>query len=68
MKEFADRGYDVWGYDLLYYGNIPNGAGLSSSASIEIVTAVMLNEMTASGLDRVELVKIAQKLKTYMSV
>lgn len=61
MKEFTDRGYDVWGYDLLYYGNIPNGAGLSSSASIEIVTAVMLNEMTASGLDRVELVKIAQK-------
>ncbi len=45
--------------DMIYY--TPNGAGLSSSASIEIVTAVMLNEMTASGLDRVELVKIAQK-------
>lgn len=61
MKEFADRGYDVWGYDLLYYGNIPNGAGLSSSASIEVVTAVMLNEMTGAGLDMVELVKISQK-------
>lgn len=61
MKEFADRGYDVWGYDLLYYGNISNGAGLSSSASIEVVTAVMLNEMTGAGLDMVELVKISQK-------
>jgi len=61
MKEFADRGFEVWGYDLLYYGNIPNGAGLSSSASIEVVTAVMLNEMTGAGLDMVELVKISQK-------
>lgn len=60
MKEFADRGYDVWGYNLLYYGNIPNGAGLSSSASIEIVTAVMLNEMTGAGMDMVELVKLCQ--------
>lgn len=61
MKEFADRGFDVFGYDLLYYGNIPNGAGLSSSASIEVVTAVMLNEMTGARLDMVELVKISQK-------
>ena len=61
MNEFANRGFDVWGYDLLYYGNIPNGAGLSSSASIEVVTAVMLNEMTGAGLDMVELVKISQK-------
>ncbi len=32
MKEFANRGFDVWGYDLLYYGNIPNGAGLSAGS------------------------------------
>ena len=25
MEEFADLGHPVWGYDLLYYGNIPNG-------------------------------------------
>lgn len=61
MKEFADRGLDVWGYDLLYYGNIPNGAGLSSSASIEVVTAVMLNELTGARLDMVELVKLSQR-------
>lgn len=61
MKEFAERGHKPWGYDLLYYGNIPNGAGLSSSASIEIVTAVMLNDRCQAGLDMVELVKISQK-------
>lgn len=61
MKEFADQGWDVWGYDLLFYGNIPSGAGLSSSASIEVVTAVMLNEMTSAGLNMVDLVKISQK-------
>lgn len=61
MKEFADRGFDTWGYDLLFYGNIPNGAGLSSSASIEVVTAAMLNDLTGAGLDMVELVKISQK-------
>lgn len=60
MKEFADRGFEPWGYDFLYYGNIPNGAGLSSSASIEVVTAVMLNEITGAGLDMIELVKMSQ--------
>ncbi len=60
MKEFADRGFDPWGYDLLYYGNIPNGAGLSSSASIEVVTAIMLNETTGAHLDMIELVKLSQ--------
>ena len=33
LKEFADRGFDPWGFDVLYFGDIPNGAGLSSSAS-----------------------------------
>ncbi|HIX04194.1 MAG TPA: galactokinase [Candidatus Odoribacter faecigallinarum] len=61
MKEFADLGHPVWGYDLLYYGNIPNGAGLSSSASIEMVTATMLNDLTGAGLTKVELAQLSQK-------
>lgn len=61
MKEFADQGYNVWGYDLLYYGNIPNRAGLSSSASIEVVTATMLNSLTGGHLDMIELVKLSQR-------
>ena len=35
MKEFAERGSDVWGYDLLYYGNIPNGA-ITSGSTVEL--------------------------------
>lgn len=48
------------GVDLLFYGNIPNGAGLSSSASIELATGVMLNEIFELNIDRVQLVKYAQ--------
>jgi galactokinase len=33
------------GMDILYYGDIPNGAGLSSSASIEVLTAYIIKEM-----------------------
>ena len=61
VKEFADRGFDPWGFDILYFGDIPNGAGLSSSASIEVVTAFMLKELLQAGLDQVELVKMSQR-------
>ena len=60
MKEFADRGIDPWGLDILYFGDIPNGAGLSSSASMEVVTAYMLNDLLDTRLDTVELVKMSQ--------
>lgn len=49
------------GLDLLFYGNIPNGAGLSSSASIELVTGVMLNELFDLNIERIQIVKYAQK-------
>jgi galactokinase len=43
------------GYDLLYHGEIPNGAGLSSSASIEVVTAFALLDMEGHPADPVEI-------------
>jgi galactokinase len=51
------------GLEIMYYGNIPNGAGLSSSASIELVTAVLMNELFDAKLDRMELVKLSQKVE-----
>ena len=33
------------GFDILFYGNIPNGAGLSSSASLELAMSVVLQEV-----------------------
>jgi len=39
MNELADQGMKPVGADMLFSGDIPNGAGLSSSASVEMVTA-----------------------------
>lgn len=62
MKAFKDCGFPLeQGVDVLFFGNIPNGAGLSSSASIEMATAVMLKELFAIDVDMVSMVKIAQK-------
>ncbi|MFD0960864.1 galactokinase [Paenibacillus chungangensis] len=49
------------GYDLLYHGEIPNGAGLSSSASIEVVTAYALLALEKQPLDTVKIALLAQK-------
>ncbi|MCK9270150.1 MAG: galactokinase [Bacteroidales bacterium] len=59
--QFAQHKVKMQGADLLYYGNIPNGAGLSSSASIEVATAVMLNDQARTDLPMMELVKLSQQ-------
>lgn len=62
IKMFIDAGYEIdKGFDILFYGNIPNGAGLSSSASIEILTAVILKNMFGLNIDMIEMVKLGQK-------
>jgi len=60
IDQFTKRGVSIPGLDLLFYGNIPNGAGLSSSASIEMVTAVSLNHLTSAGISMNELVNICK--------
>ncbi|MDZ5782648.1 galactokinase [Marinococcus luteus] len=60
----AAEGYQCeTGYDIYFSGNIPNGAGLSSSASIELVTAVLLNEWEGWGLSIKTLVLYAQRVE-----
>lgn len=49
------------GYDLLFHGEIPNGAGLSSSASIEVVTAFALLTLEKLPIDTVKIALMAQK-------
>ncbi|AGT32461.1 galactokinase [Geobacillus genomosp. 3] len=63
LAAFQALGSPETGLDILYYGTIPNGAGLSSSASIELVTAVMLNKLFGRGLDQLELVKMSQNVE-----
>lgn len=60
FNEFRKRAREIRGVDLLYSGDIPNGAGLSSSASIEMVTAFAINQLFGFGMDRMELVKLSQ--------
>jgi len=61
INQFHLRGFDVNGMDLLFCGNIPSGAGLSSSASIEIVTAIALNTLFNCNLAIIDLVKLCQR-------
>lgn len=60
IDQFIKRGFTIKGFDMLFSGNIPNGAGLSSSASIEVVTAVALDDLLGTSLKRVELIKIGR--------
>ncbi len=54
-------GYKIGGMDILVSGNIPNGAGLSSSASLELLIGEMVSVLFNNGMiDRVELVKLCQ--------
>src|SRR5690625_4658151 len=51
------------GLDILFFGNIPYGAGLSSSASLEMVSGVLLQDIFKLEISMLELVKIAQKVE-----
>ena len=62
IKTFLDSNFNIdFGFDILFFGNIPNGAGLSSSASIEVLTAVVLKHLFNLDISMVEMVKLSQK-------
>jgi len=61
IDQFIKKGKTIQGADFLFSGDMPNGAGLSSSASIEMVTAVAINDLFNFNIDKIELVKMAQK-------
>lgn len=59
ISEFKKAGIEANGFECLFSGDIPNGGGLSSSASLEVVTALALNKLYNANFNDVELVKIA---------
>lgn len=61
IKAFKDKGHTIAGFDILYYGNIPNGSGLSSSASLEVVTAVIINALYDCQKEMMDMVQMCQK-------
>lgn len=61
MWAFEQKGYEISnGFDILLFGNIPNGSGLSSSASVEVGTGVLLKDMYDFDVDMIEISLIGQ--------
>jgi galactokinase len=62
IKMFLEVGQKIdSGFDILFSGNIPNGAGLSSSASIEMLTAIVLKDLFHLSIDPVEMAQLGKK-------
>ncbi len=62
VKVFEDAGMKATcGFDIALYGNLPSGAGLSSSASLEVLMGVILREFCGFDIEMVEIVKLGQK-------
>jgi len=61
IDQLKKTGIKPSGLELMYSGDIPNGAGLSSSASIELVTAFMLNTLYGKNIPMIDLIKISQR-------
>nr|MCR5153979.1 galactokinase [Lachnospiraceae bacterium] len=62
IYHLREEGFTVdEGMDFLFFGNIPNSSGLSSSASIEVVTAFATRELFDLNINFVEIAKLTQK-------
>ena len=59
-RETIKRGGKVEGFDAVFAGDVPLGAGLSSSAALESTFAFAINELFGNGIDKFELAKIGQ--------
>ncbi|WP_439022204.1 galactokinase [Bacillus thuringiensis] len=59
-----EAGYKIdCGFELLVEGTIPNGAGLSSSASLELLVGIVLEDLFKLDVTRLELVKMGKKVE-----
>jgi galactokinase len=63
IDSFIKENHELNGLDMLFYGDIPIGSGLSSSASIEVVTAFALNDIFKSGYSKLDLVKLSKSVE-----
>ena len=60
VAQLIKKDYVVGGFEILLKGDIPIGAGLSSSAAVECATIFALNELFHFGLEKMEMVQMAQ--------
>ncbi|NLY20362.1 MAG: galactokinase [Tissierellia bacterium] len=70
VKFIREAGHKVSGLDIIVWGNIPNGSGLSSSASLEMLIGEMVNHLFNSDeISKVELIKLGVKTENeYINV
>ncbi len=61
LDQINKMGYEVPGFDCVFGGNIPIGAGLSSSAALEAGLAFSLNHVFRFGIKKLDLVKLSQR-------
>jgi galactokinase len=62
IKTFENHSFNIpSGFEILFYGNIPNGSGLSSSASLEVLMGVILNDLFNLNIDMIDIVKMCQE-------
>lgn len=59
-RELAKKGISVFGFDCAFSGDVPNGAGMSSSAALESAFAFALNDLGNLGLGLMDMAKIGQ--------
>src|SRR5947207_13214873 len=63
INEIVQEGDHISGLDMLFYGNLPIGAGLSSSASIEVLTAFAITAMFGLPLRRLDIALLSKKVE-----
>ena len=61
VREFLDAGYKISGFDAEISGDLPIGAGLSSSAAFEVATAVFLAKLFDANIDALTVVRLCRK-------
>jgi galactokinase len=60
VDQLQKKNYPISGFNLVIDGDVPLGAGLSSSAAVECATVYALNDLFGLGIEKIEMVKMAQ--------
>jgi galactokinase len=63
ISQVAELGHTLSGMDMLFAGNLPIGAGLSSSASIEVLMGFALSELFGLGMSKKDIALLAKKVE-----
>jgi len=63
INDLISQGHSVSGLDMLFYGDLPIGAGLSSSASIEVLTAYAVSLLFQLDIPKIEIAQLGKRVE-----